>query len=253
MTDLWYRSLAVIRRAALAARLPYWCFVQAWERPINSPGYNVRLPSESDYRMQVFSALTYGFTGIADFMYCPAHQRDILMPGGLPSPLYEPAARAHAEVLRLGRTLRFLTSTHVEHMPSTDGGRPPAGLAVWAPGAASDPLIRSIRILDDGPHRRGLIGHFRDDAGQTCFMVTNLRQHAHRTAAECAVRVRMVFDPTVKAILRLSRETGEVERLAINDTAQGLTVTIPGGTGDLFKYDTGPFAGFESCSAGPAR
>jgi hypothetical protein len=74
-------------------------------------------------------------------------------------------------------------------------------------------------------------------------MVTNLYQHAEKSAAECAVKFRIAFDPKVKAVLRLGRETGEPERLEIARPAQGLLITLPGGTGDLFKYDTGPFAG----------
>ncbi|MAE65026.1 MAG: hypothetical protein CMJ18_12215 [Phycisphaeraceae bacterium] len=245
VTDYWYQSLWVNRRAALAAGLPYWIFVQTWERPAGSRGYNVRLPSESDYRMQVFCALTYGFTGIANFMYCPGHQRDILMPGGDPSPLYEPAARAHAEVARLGRAMRFLTSTNVAHLPGRAGVRIPTYHENWKQGTAGDRRIRSIAILDDGLHRHGLIGHFRDDDGQTYFMVTNLYQHARRNADECAVRVRIVFDPGVKTILRLCRQTGEVERLTILNPDEGLVIHLPGGTGDLFKYDTGGFAGIE--------
>jgi len=29
------------------------------------------------------------------------------------------------------------------------------------------------------------------------------------------------------------------------DPKKGLAVTLPGGTGDLFKFDTGPFVGLE--------
>ena len=245
VTDYWYQSLWVIRKVALKAGIPYWCFVQTWERPEGSAGYNVRLPSESDYRMQVFCALTYGYTGIADFMYCPGHQRDILLPGGEPSPLYEPAAKTHAQVAHIGKSLRFLTSTNVAHLPGPAGVKTPTSLDDWKPGAAGDPLIRSIQILDQGPHRHGLVGHFRDDAGQRYFMITNLYQHARQNADECAVRVRIVFEPEVKTILRLSRVTGEVERLTIADPDQGLMIKLPGGTGDLFKYDTGQFAGLE--------
>ena len=53
-----------------------------------------------------------------------------------------------------------------------------------------------------------------------------------------------MFDPAVKRVLRLSRHTGKVETLTVHPT-KGLAVTLPGGTGDLFKFDTGPFVGLE--------
>ncbi len=63
----------------------------------------------------------------------------------------------------------------------------------------------------------------------------------------------MFVPPEVKAVLRLNRETGKTERLEIKDAEQGLLVTLPGGTGDLFKYDTGPFAGVTEKNVDPSR
>ena len=53
----------------------------------------------------------------------------------------------------------------------------------------------------------------------------------------------MTFASGVRAIERLNRETGKVERLELNSD-HTYTFTLPAGTGDLFKYATGkPFAG----------
>ena len=192
VTQYWYQGLWVIRREALKAGIPYWAWMQTWDRPAER-GYNVRLPSDSDYRMNVFSALTYGFTGIADFMYCGGHKRDLLMPDGTPSPLYAPAAKVHEEVGRIGRTLRFLTSTNVAFLPGSKESRRPTFLKDWAPGAAGDRQIKALKVLNGGQYANGLVGHFTDDAGQTYFMLTNLHQHAHKSAAECELRIRMTF------------------------------------------------------------
>ena len=45
----------------------------------------------------------------------------------------------------------------------------------------------------------------------------------------------MTFAPSVGAIERLNRETGQVERLELAED-HTYTFTLPAGTGDLFKY-----------------
>jgi len=61
----YFVNLEIVRSAALDAGIPYWVFMQAYE--VNLSGLHRRLPSESDLRMQVFSSLAYGFTGILSF------------------------------------------------------------------------------------------------------------------------------------------------------------------------------------------
>ena len=243
VSPYWYESLWIIRKEAQQANIPYWAWMSTWDRPSES-GYNVRLPSESDYRMNVFSALTCGFKGFADFTYCGGHERDILMPDGTPSPLFEPAAKAHAEVVRIGQCLRYLTSTEIAFLAGDSTSRKPTFIEDWQPGLDGDTRLHSIDVIDGSKYEKGLIGCFRDDRGQRYFMLTNLYQHADKSADECAVKFRLKFDPSVRSLLRLNRETGQEERLTI-DPAQGLLVSLPGGTGDLFKYDEGPFVGVE--------
>ena len=245
VTDIWYQSLWLIRSAALKAGVPYWAWMSTWDHPAES-GYNVRLPSESDYRMNVFSVLTYGFTGIADFTYCGIHKRDILMPDGTPSPLFKPAAQVHREISNIGKSLRFLTSTHIACIPSSEQNTIPTFLKKWAPGAGDDDRITSIGVVEPGEHvsgKKGLIGYFRDDDGDKYFMLTNLFQRAETAAKDCALTFQITFDPSTKEVYRLSRQTGHVERLEITDSQEGLHITLPGGTGDLFKYENPHFPG----------
>ncbi len=57
-------------------------------------------------------------------------------------------------------------------------------------------------------------------------------------------QVTLTFTEDVGAIQRLSRHTGRVESLPLED--HRYTFYLPGGTGDLFKYRTGkPFVGAE--------
>ena len=77
-------------------------------------------------------------------------------------------------------------------------------------------------------------------------MLTNLWRISDRQkglAANTRLTFRLMFDPAVRSILRLDRETGKTQRLAISKPAEGLTITLPGGTGDLFKIGEGTFPG----------
>ena len=60
----YYYTLGTAHKAAMDAGIPYWRFVQAFGIP--SAYY---LPSESDLRMQIYTSLAYGFTGIQYFIY----------------------------------------------------------------------------------------------------------------------------------------------------------------------------------------
>ena len=247
VTPYWYQSLWLHRKEALKAGVPYWAWMTTWDRP-SKRGYNIRLASESDYRMNVFSVLTYGFTGIADYTYSGIHERGVLMPDCTPSPLYEHSAKVHAEVANIGQTLRFLTSTDIALIPGFEQSRIPPFHKKWEPGTGDDDHIKSISIVGPGEYvrgKKGLIGYFRDDHGNRYFMLTNLFQRAETSAKDCELKFQITFDPATKEIYRLSRETGQVERLEIVDSDKGLLITLPGGTGDLFKYDNGNFVGLD--------
>ena len=70
-------------------------------------------------------------------------------------------------------------------------------------------------------------------------MLVNVRRARGVSAADMDTTFTLRFDPTVKKLTRLSRITGKVENVPIKDGT--LTVTLPGGTGDLFKPDNRRF------------
>ena len=235
----YYRTLEVIREEALRAQIPYWTFVQSYD-----DNNGRRLPSESDLRMQVFSSLTYGFTGIAYFTYDRTFERGLVKSSGEPDVLFDAAARVNEEIVRLGQSLRFLRSTDVQSISdSSDTASSSAGVKPWKRDEETDPKIRDISIVQPQDSGSGLIGFFRDDLGQHYFMLTNLYQHSDKNAEACQSEFVIKFHEDVKKVLRLNRETGKSESLVIDDPDEGLKITLPGGTGDLFKYDTGEFVG----------
>lgn len=244
--DYW-PNLEIVRSVALEAGIPYWIIVQSFEA--NFPGGLVAwLPSESALRMQVFSSLAYGFTGISYFCYDNVFERGLLYEGGRPTYLYYDAARVNTEVSNLGPALRFLTSRDVLHIPGSHQENntliqhqlPPRARA-YSPAAAARWSIRNISIQDQGPGKDALLGLFQDDHGQRYFMIVNLWHSRHAAAAQRRLNLTIHFDPSVKEIARLSRETGRPELLAVPGSA--LQLTLPGGTGDLFKLADAQFPG----------
>ena len=283
----YYKVLASARHAALKAGLPYWVFVQSY----SSKG-DTRRPSESDLRMQIYSSLAFGFTGIAYFVYDHGFDAGLLKGDEEqePTPLYYHAKKLNGEVANLGQALRFLTNTAVRHVPGRfqEGGRvadaavpmsnseprhpagakvdldainaTPAGLTVYAQEEGIGRL-RDLQVEGVGRDHNALIGFFRDDTDGEYFMIVNLRQAESADAEDLPLTVTVTLDGSVEQLGRLSRETGQPEMVSVREkthmleriydgvkktipiTHKTLTVTLPGGTGELFKLDDAEFPG----------
>jgi hypothetical protein len=111
---------------------------------------------------------------------------------------------------------------------------------------AIDPHLMSAGVNTSNPanrgvHKDGVIGFFVDDNRQHYFMLSNVFQGVGKSAAETSLEFFLQFDSSVNSILRLNRLTGEPERIDLENNR--LVFTLPGGTGDLFKYGDGIFAG----------
>ena len=238
----YFAILSDIRKTALAHGMPYWMFIQSFEA---TGAFDRRLPSESDLRLQMFVPLTYGYTGIIYFTYDVAFERGLIDKTGQANRLYYDAAKANREVAHLGRALRFLTSTHIGCVPGRhdeDGKSVPNPLrrSTRAPELAKQP-IREVLIESQGERKDVMLGFFRDDKGGRYFMVANLWHNGGASAADRALPVAIKLGPEVTEIHRLNRLTGDVEPLTITNAT--VRITLPGGTGDLFKLNDGEFPG----------
>jgi len=254
VANCYMRNMQIVRKASLKAGVPYWVFVQSYIYK------DRRLPSDSDNRLQLFVAMTMGYTGLSYFTYDGSFTEGLLTRGRSPGKAFEYAARANREVMNIAGPIRFLTSTNIRYVKGTHESPVPQGLLSSDKYLLVDPMVKDITVdvpkrlpnrkedhatyLSDRPYLGGLIGYFRDDQGQKYFMLTNTWHSMTATSEQRTLTFRIVFDPSVKAVLRLSRRTGKVEKLAV-DPKKGLAVTLPGGTGDLFKFDTGPFVGLD--------
>ena len=251
-TGAYFINLEIIRKAALKVGIPYWTIVQAFESA--PPVFVAWHPSESALRMQVFSSLAYGFTGIIYFCYDTVFERGLLEETAQPNRLYYAAQRVNLEAGNLGQALRFLTSRRVMHIPGSRledgkvvGNAPPSGTRAWNPADAAGWSIRNVAVHEKGPVNDAVVGLFEDDDGGRYFMVVNLAHAMGASAADRKVTLSMEFTSPPGTIARLSRETGQPEVLHVSGNT--LELTLPGGTGDLFKIGDAAFPGLDTAPA----
>ena len=264
----YYRGLETVRSAGIKADVPYFVFVQTFD------GGGTRLPSESELRFQVFNALAYGFKGIGYFLFDHFGAFRDGNEGGMlraidenetmyaVNPVYYDVQEVNPELTRLGETLKMMDSTKVRYVLGTRllGGQEvlndaPLGVTLWNP-ASDEPFITSMQATYNGGIpgvERGdlLMGHFEpsleelDGAqfeNELYFMVVNLLMDQTLDATQT---IHMEFDfgaSGINSLQRMNRLTGEVEVVPLlhdGGSLYHLDFSLAGGTGDLFKYNTG--------------
>jgi hypothetical protein len=231
----FYTNLAIVREKALAAGIPYWCWLQSFGRTDISQ----QEPSESEMRLQAFAALAYGYTGLSYWTYASAYEpysNAMLNAYTVPTAMYYSAKNLVPEVRRIGEVTKSLTSTGVYFQPGS-GYTNPAGTTLWSSSVDSQ-LIDVTAVSGQG----FIIGLFKDDQNKKYFMVVNANHAAGSNAAGTAAKVSLQFASSVTSLARLNRSTGRFE---IVTPSQLANYELQGGTGDLFKYDTTGLATYE--------
>ena len=245
----FFSDLMIARNKAMTANIPYFTFLQSWA----NAAVNMRLPSESDVRMQAFSHLAAGYSGFAYFIYdYGSGSNGLLNSKGQPTPLYFIVAKLNAEITKLGRCLRFLTSTDVRFLRGkykkyviTLKNPVPSGLMTWSNGAGGDPHIIDAGVNSSipayqGKEKNGLIGFFTDDSKKHYFMLVNLSHAANKTANDTKLALWIQFDHSINSILELDRMTGKTRLVRLQN--HRLNVILLGGSGRLYKYKNSAFA-----------
>lgn len=274
LRDRYFRGLETIRRAGIRANLPYFVVVQSFD------GGGTRLPSESEIRLQTFTALGYGFKGITYFTFdhfgafVDGNQGGMLRALDVQetiygtNPIYFDVKKMNPELTRLGESLKLLDSTQVRFLTGKhmDNGlevsnEVPLDVTVWN-AVVDDPFITQIDATNVGTVpdiTQGdlLVSHFEPaleeldgDAftAESYFMIVNLLRHENASAVDASQDIHVEFDfgaSGVSSLQRLNRLTGQVDVVSLNHVSGSIydyDFTLPGGTGDLFKYNTGaPF------------
>ena len=248
--DGHYRELEVIRRKSLEHGVDMFYYIQSFSDHLQDTTPYRWLPSESELRFDLFTKLAFGVKGFLYFGF------DLTQVGSLSedalydsvsnttSTLYAPATQANAEVLNLGNALRFLTSTDIRFIPGQVANPTPTSITNWSAGAGGDSHIQDISVVEQASDKDGFIGFFEDDAAQQYFMLVNAYKGQGLSSAATMLNFEIEFDSSVTTIWRLRRDTGAVEAVAVPEVlgVRTLSLALPGGTGDLFKYDNANFA-----------
>ena len=273
----FYRHMQRFRQLALAGNdgtgaqpIPYALYTQTF----TYDGVDNHIVSESEIRLNNFSAWAFGYTFVDSFMYDPlqygpdagggANFGPVFFTGGdtdLPTPQFYQVAETNRQSLNLGPALVRLISTDVRMIMGRHPGGVtntlPAGVSSWDSGA--DPYITSIAVTNLGSKNDDyegdvIVGYFKPlhesftSAGHEddiYFMIVNALSDATGSAADCAQLIQIQFDfsgTEIDSLLRLSRETGLVEQVSLvnlTGSVYGLDLYLDGGTGDLFKFNNG--------------
>lgn len=166
----YFLNLALIRKAALQASVPFLNIVQAatW-----TP--SMRVPNGDEMRYLLYTTLAYGAQGISYYVYsCGGHTGGIANPDGTPTPLYSALKTLNREFVAVAKELQPLRSTGVYNAGMLPDGTEP--LPDSAP-FVFDPIIPK---MDYHPPERvrgfliGLFGTQDDPKSATHALVVNL-------------------------------------------------------------------------------
>jgi len=217
------------------------------------------MPSESEIRLNQFACWVFGCKFVSAFTYnSPATTGEYAWKALFnsyddsdPKPQFSYIAETNRQSRNLGPALvRLLcTETYMLAKQITIPNR----VKAWDPAdAANDPYITGINSSYDT-----IIGYFKaldesfdgpDYSDEWYFMIVNGRSGSTASAAATQATIIINFDfgdSGITGLQRLSRLTGLVENVpltSISGSQYQLSLTLDGGTGDLFKFNTGaPF------------
>ena len=283
----WYSVAQRYRRQALGSYVgatfgtagnaprPYGTYLQTYSTA-PAPDEDKRPPSDSEMRLQMFAALTMGYSDVNTFTYNSGSSTLFNPPSDgdtSPAPAYyqfkETARQARnlspalTRLISKGAGTRFVAG---RNSANTANNPLPLDWKAWAAGSEGDPYITSISATNLGSTNGGLrgdvlVGYFNpllesydgpDFSNELYFMITNGLSDPGALVADTRQQITLNFDfktSGITSLLRLSRDTGQVEQVPLifdSTSHYHLDLTLDGGTGDLFKFNDGaPFVGFD--------
>jgi hypothetical protein len=117
--DQYFLNLAMIRRTAQEAGVPFLNIVQACSWAPNS----MRVPNPDELRYLVYTTAAYGAQGISYYVYAHAnHIGSLVSLDGTPGPLYYAVKSYNREFVAIARQLQPLKSLGVYHTSMREPG-----------------------------------------------------------------------------------------------------------------------------------
>jgi formylglycine-generating enzyme required for sulfatase activity len=227
--------------------------------------------SESEVRLNEFSAWAFGYKFVCAFLYGDPNYLDTittLFTDGLddyPTAQFYQVAETNRQSRNLGPALVRLISTDVrmimgKHGTSGTMNATPSGVDDDLDNIAGDSYLTSASVtahptgINNNQPGDVIIGFFKPlhesfdgtaYSNQKYFMVVNGLSDATAGTSATQQTIRLTFNfgsSGITSLQRLSRTTGKVETVSLVSDGGGvyhLDLTLDGGTGDLFKYKTG--------------
>ncbi len=183
-SDQYFLNLAMIRRTAQDAGVPFLNIVQActWAPTV------MRIPNPDELRYLVYTSLAYGAQGISYYVYAhPNHEGSLVSLDGKPGPLYRAVRSYNPEFVAIATQLQPLRSLGVYHTSMQEPGCEPL---------PSDTVFH-IDCLKEPPSPRGfLLGSFGPQDRPTHVVAVNLDYTAETTVRLTGPAQLDVFDAT---------------------------------------------------------
>ena len=223
----YFLNLSMIRKASMAAGLPFLNIVQAscWTPGEAASPSSPRVPNGDEMRYLVYTTLAYGAQGISYYVYCcPGHTGGIAASDGTPTPIYHAMKSFNREFTAIATELQPLESLAAYHAGMTPQGASP--LPKDAPFRL-DPSIASMSYGNLRPVQGMLLGYFGptnkgDGSGKpTHVLVVNLDYKLEHVTTVVGPGKLEVFDAATRtwssadahAKLRLAPGGGKLVRM----------------------------------------
>jgi len=207
--DQYFLNLAMIRRAAQEARVPFLNIVQACTWAPQA----MRVPNADELRYLVYSTLAYGAQGISYYVYaCANHHGSLVALDGTPGPLYHALKSYNREFAAIAAELQPLRSLGVYHTSMRE------------PGCEPLPPEAPFRVDSSQPAaspRGFLLGFFGAEEKPTRAVLVNLDYTAE-------VNARLVGPGPLECFDAASAQWPSAKEAAV-------TVTLPPGGGKLVR------------------
>jgi hypothetical protein len=180
----YFLNLAMIRRAAQEAGVPFLNIVQACTWAPDA----MRVPNPDELRYLVYSTLAYGAQGISYYVYAYVnHKGSLVSLDGTPGPLYHAVKYYNREFIAIARELQPLHSLGVYHTSMREPGCEPLPI---------DALFHLDSLQSPTLPRGFLLGFFGAEEKPTHAVVVNLDYTAKVNTSLVGPSELELFDAT---------------------------------------------------------